>query len=485
MFFTRSRKLDNIIKAINEGSFNASEDDISYEKNTAVRGIMSLGLRLTRGKHNIGSMLKGVFNTATQISSFDLKLEFYSDKIKGMTNEMSRMAETVYSAFEETTASVTEITQSNSQLTQSLENISNDSIVLNENTRKNVEMLKEIKNENKEVIALSRNMSGDVSNLIGILGTMKNTVQGIYGISDQTNLLALNASIEAARAGEAGRGFAVVAEEIRKLSETTKTLLNSMDGLLKDINDASRKSSESVSKTVDSIEKVNSAVESMAGILETNLDSINRITDSLTDISAFNEELNASLQEVSAAMDMVSKDAEDVSNLAVNLDSIGKEIHHVAESMGEVESGIDSLTKMGGNLAGDSLYRLTNSDFINTLENAINAHIGWVKNLRSMVDNRQVQPIQTDDHKCGFGHFYYGVKPSDSRILNVWKDVEKFHSELHKKGITVIDQIAENDTGAALKSIKEAEDLSGRIVGLFNEMIAMAKAMESRGEYVF
>jgi len=35
----------------------------------------------------------------------------------------------------------------------------------------------------------------------------------------------LNASIEAARAGELGRGFAVVAEEIRNLSDSTKSLI--------------------------------------------------------------------------------------------------------------------------------------------------------------------------------------------------------------------------------------------------------------------
>lgn len=66
--------------------------------------------------------------------------------------------------------------------------------------------------------------------------SVNSLLSGINEISNQTNLLALNASIEAARAGEQGKGFAVVAEEVRKLAEESKNLVNRIQEVIKPLN---------------------------------------------------------------------------------------------------------------------------------------------------------------------------------------------------------------------------------------------------------
>jgi len=60
-------------------------------------------------------------------------------------------------------------------------------------------------------------------------------LDAIGNIAAQTKMLGLNAAIEAARAGEAGRGFGVVAEEIRKLSDDSRSTAELIRNMTKTI----------------------------------------------------------------------------------------------------------------------------------------------------------------------------------------------------------------------------------------------------------
>ncbi len=484
MFCSSRKRAVKFLSEIELGKFSEVERELANKRDSFSRTMSGLASRLKNGREKANTVVRRIFSIATKLSSFDLKLKFYSNKIKQLTSKLSTGIQSVYSAFEETTASITQITDSSSEMTSSLDRILQQANALSENTAKTKQVIDDIKAENKLVLEHASGMKSDMDNLLDVLKMMKETVAGIYDISEQTNLLALNASIEAARAGEAGKGFAVVAQEIRKLSDNTKSLLKSMDKLLIKIDEASHKSSESVSKTVVSINNVNSMVESVSGIMLDNTRSIQHVASELENISAFNEQLNASLEEAAAAMNMVSVDAENVSDLSVNLDNIGKDIFDVANSIEEIEEDVNSLSQLSSMLAVDNFYKLSNSDFISSIDAAIKAHTNWMHELKDMIRNRQERPLQVDDHKCGFGHFYYSIKPSSSEILPLWEEVENYHSELHSKGAQVIECIRNGNYDEAGKLGEIAEQLSLKIIGIFNSMISLTREAEARGESV-
>ena len=486
LFENKKHKMEEYVKKIANGEKLTKEEaqDLEGSYGVMAQQIKSLTDKLSGGKDEIIDVVNGVLEVATQISSFDLKLLHYGTAIREATDKMGKIAEMVYTTSEETTASVTQISQANADSTNSLNSITDEAHTINANTKKNNVLLDQIKSENHEVMSFSNSMKSDVDNLIYTLKNVEEVLTGINQIAEQTNLLALNASIEAARAGEAGRGFAVVADEIKKLSDETKSMLTSMKKLVGEIRNASNKSADSVTKTVESVSRVDSSINDIVQLAEENLRSVAQVTHNMTEIASHNEELSASMQEVTAAMHTLNSDAENVSNLSSELSSIGVAVYDVAKGMGVIEKLVTEVAEKCGKIAGNKLFKLQNDNFVKFLDMAITAHQGWVRGLADMVHNMKIQPIQTNDHKCGFGHFYYAMTPTHQMILPLWKEIESYHHSFHKIGDTVINSIRSGNKNEAMRYLKESEQLSIKVVDILNKMINVTHEVNAKREFV-
>ena len=161
-----------------------------------------------------------------------------------------------------------------------------------ENVSKGAEAVKELYNhaksvekENKETVAHVDDLNVRAERVADILKT-------IVQISSQTNLLALNASIEAARAGEAGRGFSVVADEIRALSEQTKSATENISTILTELNRDVESVTISIGRSVDGVSQQNRLIDETrsqfyeidSGVKEL-IDVINSVKNSVEEIA--------------------------------------------------------------------------------------------------------------------------------------------------------------------------------------------------------
>lgn len=76
---------------------------------------------------------------------------------------------------------------------------------------------------------------------------IRETLAVISDIFRSMKIMAFNASVEAARAGQHGRGFAVLADEVKKISERTQTLANT----IKKVNDEIALLSDNMNESIE------------------------------------------------------------------------------------------------------------------------------------------------------------------------------------------------------------------------------------------
>ncbi len=443
------------------------------------------GQKALQQNEKTAQVFKGIFHVATLISSFDLKLSFFGNSIRATTKKLRSLTTRVAAALEEINSSSSQVESSNEEFHTIISEISRDSQGLYQNTVKSANLIKSIELENTDMLSYSDDLSASVSNLLSIFEKVHDSVKSINQISDQTKILSINASIEAARAGAAGKGFAVVAEEIRKLSDTTKGLTSEINDLFYQINEASRNSEANLLNTAESIGRINESIQDMFNMTTANANTIGQFVSRLSNVTQTSKQINDALHETTSALNSINTEMDCISDSAKELDQTSSSLDQLSSAMKEIETNIDGLAGISGSIIVNGSQLLQNKDFIDTLKDATAAHQAWVGLLNGMASTMQISPIQTDERKCGFGHFYYAIKPANEKLLDLWLSIETLHHEIHSKGDEVIASINNGDAAAAKSGAFEASILSKNIVSIFEQMISITEQMSMMRENIF
>lgn len=420
--------------------------------------------RLLTGRSQFEEVMQDIFQSLMQISSLDLTLSHYSDTLKEISESVASATKLIYDAAAEAYSVAESVSKQHEDLTNTIIELSEESANVYKKIDEGQNELTQIKNMSNDTIHTSRQMGQDMTHLSKVINDMNEVIEGIKMISSQTNLLALNASIEAARAGDAGKGFAVVAEEIRSLAEETQSLTANMSSFVSDIQSASAKSVESVDNTIEALGIVTDKISNVWRFNEESRQHVEKITNNISSLAGISEEITSSMLELENRTSEIENQCSVLNKDTDLLNQHGQEMKEIVSPLQSIEKTLDESAKIMGKMSEDTFYQIEPQTFKNYLDKAILAHKDWLYNLKRIVDEKIIFPLQIDATKCGFGHFYYAINPIQSEIKPIWQGLEEKHKKFHSYGKQVLDALFAQDFDKANKIYEEAYQYSETLI---------------------
>ena len=431
--------------------------DTDYSKAPELNKIYT---RLFHGRKQFAEVFEKNIKAVMQISSLDLTMQHQTEKIMDISRKVTNATETIFGAssgsarannqHEELTNTIIEVSGATDEVYRKIEAGQNE--------------LTHIRDLSDQTIAISREMQSDMDKLVDIINQINNIISGIDSISLQTNILALNASVEAARAGEAGKGFSVVASEIRTLAEETQNLTKDMSTFVESMKLASEKSVNSSRNTIQSLSTMADGINNVWELNDESKRYVSQVNESISSIAAVSEEISASMTEMRNQL----KDSSDF------MCQVGQELRKASEPVIDIEKTLDESVKQMGDMTQDAFFHLKSEEFAQYVKNAISSHHTWLGNLKKMVDERTVTPLQLDSSKCGFGHFYYAMTPNIPGVLPLWEGLGPKHQKFHTYGAAVIRALNNGSYSEAKQIYYEAENFSKSLISDLEKILQLA-----------
>ncbi|PWK05051.1 methyl-accepting chemotaxis protein [Tumebacillus permanentifrigoris] len=306
---------------------------------------------------NLRGLLSKVNETAEQVASSSQELSATTDNTAEATEQITSNIQQVAIGAESQVQSASKAANAMEEMSTGIERIAETAVTVAETS---LEAAREAEVGDIAVQKAVRQMDT-------ILGSVNTTatgvkqletrsleigqiVQVITGIAAQTNLLALNAAIEASRAGEHGRGFAVVADEVRKLAEQSGISAGQISELIRSIQDETTKAVQSMDGVIKEVQSGTHAVSEAGDAFKRILDADRLVADQIQDVSASAQEMSANTQQVAEKvaqmMQIAQQSADSAQTVAATSEEQLASIEEIAASSVSLAGMANQLREM-------------------------------------------------------------------------------------------------------------------------------------------
>ena len=282
------------------------------------------GIALNQMKNSLLAVVQSIAETSIHVAAASEELSNTSQQISANSEETSAQANVVSTAAQTVSQNLQTVATGAEEMGASIKEIAKNAT--------------EAAKVATSAVKVAETTTATVSKLGESSTEIGQVIKVITSIAQQTNLLALNATIEAARAGEAGKGFAVVANEVKELAKETAKATEDISRKIEAIQTDTKAAVEAIASISGVINQINDISSTIATAVEEQNATTNEMSRNVSEAAHSSGEITSNIAGVSQAAESTSRGAGDTQKAAQQLVETSAELRRLVEQF-KIDSG--------------------------------------------------------------------------------------------------------------------------------------------------